>query len=497
MQDVKAAEPALSDLIKRIEALESKPGGGGNVSAPKIRGLKMGFDIRHRFEFRSDGAGNGGNNAIDSEFTLQRVRLSLDADVNRNVRGFVKLQDVRTFGAEQSTTGNLSRVDLLEGFVELRNLGDFTSLLNNTSLRVGRWQQWYGKNRWFGHLNWANQSRSYDGIKFRYDNKKNVWVDLWAYQISEDQTGVASGDNTFGATGTTGRALLANGTVPVVGATATNNGPYRSVRDELFWGMYAGVKVLEGLTVEPYIAIRNRSRDADGDRSPDFATLPPGASTAIGGEQRYHVGGRLVGKNIHWLPGVDFTFEQAWQFGRTEAVTYRSQDIDAYGGAYDIGYTFKDIPWSPRIGYSYVFASGDDDPTDGDNETFSHLYPTGHATMGYIDFHAWQNIRDHQGHLSFQPTKKMLVKVDYHNFSAADRLDDWYTVGGAGRGVGGSSVSDNYGDEIDVTVKYKLLKNFGVVAGYSKYMAGKFVEDARGGDRGDTDWFYLQTTMKF
>ena len=53
VQDVKAAEPAMSDLIKRIEALESSPK-GGNVTAPKIRGLKMGFEIRHRFEFRSD-----------------------------------------------------------------------------------------------------------------------------------------------------------------------------------------------------------------------------------------------------------------------------------------------------------------------------------------------------------------------------------------------------------------------------------------------------------
>ena len=40
VQDVKADDAAMSDLIKRIEALESKPS-GGNVVAPKIRGLKM------------------------------------------------------------------------------------------------------------------------------------------------------------------------------------------------------------------------------------------------------------------------------------------------------------------------------------------------------------------------------------------------------------------------------------------------------------------------
>jgi hypothetical protein len=489
VQDVKAAEPALSDLIKRIEALEASPK-GGNVTAPKIRGLKMGFSIRHRFEFRSNPNGHRNSNlksGRDIDFTLQRTRIYLDADVNKHVRGYVKLQDVRTWGAEQSPTGNLSRVDLHEGFVELRNLGDFSGLLTNVSARAGRWQQWYGNHRWFGHLNWANQSRSYDGVRVKYDNHKNVWVDFWGYQIREDQTGGVSGEtgdgNNIGAITSPGQ------------------------QDELFWGFYAGIKATEGIVVEPYLAIRNRSRDAAGHRT--------GGATASS-EDRYHMGARLVGKNIAWLPGVDFTFEQSFQTGHilgpdgrfpnaTEAA-YRSNSIDAHAGAYSVGYTFKNVPWTPRIGYSYVYASGDDDPNDGDAETFDHLYPTQHATMGYIDFHSWQNIKNHQAHLSFKPTKKLLVKVDFHNFKAYDRLDDFYNVGGVGRGVAGTSQSDNYGNEIDVTLKYKLLKNFNVVAGYSKYMVGKFIEDSRGtpvaggsinGDGGDTDWFYIMTTMKF
>ncbi len=482
VKDVKAAEPALSDLIKRIEALESAPR-GGNVVAPKIRGLKMGFSIRHRFEFRSD---PNGNNTLDSDFNLQRTRIYLDADVNKHVRGFVKLQDVRTWGEEQSPTGNLNRIDMLEGFVELRNLGDFSGLLKNTGLRLGRWQQWYGDNRWFGHLNWANESRAFDGFKVRYDNKKNVWLDLWAYQVNEDQTGGVSGSVGNGS-GTLGATSNGNGTTLLGG------------QDEWFWGFYGGIKAAEGLTVEPYLAIRDRSRSYTGDKN---------GGTPIAGEHRYHMGARIVGKNMSFLPsGLDFTLETAYQTGHTLASTGGSQSIDAWGGAYQVGYTFKNVPWTPRIGYGYVWASGDDDATDGDNETFSHLYPTQHATMGYIDFHSWQNIRDHQAHLTLKPTKKLLVKLDYHKFRADTRLDDWYTVGGGGRGVAGFSQSNNYGNEIDLTLKYKLLKNFTVVAGYSKYMTDKFIEDSRGrgvpyggsidGDGGDTDWFYLMTTMKF
>ena len=55
VQDAKA-QSTMGDLIQRIEALESK-GGGGNVTAPKIKGLKIGFSIRHRAELRDDNSG--------------------------------------------------------------------------------------------------------------------------------------------------------------------------------------------------------------------------------------------------------------------------------------------------------------------------------------------------------------------------------------------------------------------------------------------------------
>ncbi len=46
VRDAKAQ--SMDDLMKRIEALESRS--TGNVSAPKIRGMKIGIQIRTRFE---------------------------------------------------------------------------------------------------------------------------------------------------------------------------------------------------------------------------------------------------------------------------------------------------------------------------------------------------------------------------------------------------------------------------------------------------------------
>ncbi len=486
VKDVKAQEPsAMSDLVKRIEALESKGAGGGNVNAPKIRGLKIGGMIKHRGEYRSDNLGRDQwdsgriSDNTDSDFMLQRIWIDFDADVSKNIRGFIRLQDSRTFGAEQSTTGNLGRVDLMEGWIDIRNLDDWSPWLKNISLKLGRWQQWYGNHRLIGHLNWANQGRGYDGAKLRWDDKQGNWVDVFAYQISEDQTGVASGENGSGVA-----AIQSAGQ-----------------RDEVFWGAYTHFKVpgAEGVIAEPYLIIRNRSRDADGSRT----------GGAVAGEQRYTYGARIAGKKIPWLPGVDFTFEQAWQFGKIEGMTtgsYRSQDIRAFAGAWGGGYTFSNVPWTPRIGYDFVYASGDDNGSpDGRNNTFSQLYPTGHARLGYIDFHGWQNIEDHQIHLTLKPTKKLVFKADYHMFSAAEDGDHWYNVGGGTNATSlGLGQDDKYGDEIDITLKYQMFKHLGVTFGYSHYFIDDAIEDyangainGTGSFDGDTDWVYIQTVMKF
>jgi hypothetical protein len=504
-------------MMKRIEALESRS--TGNVTAPKIRGMKIGFEIRHRFEARQNDFSTTGLSPTRSattrqwqylttdaglahrtrqpsfEFTLQRTRIYLDANVNKNVRGFIKLQDTRTFG-EAGIAGNLGRVDLLEGYIELRNLGDLSPILKNVELRVGRWQMAYGNHRLIGTLNWANEARSYDGGRLRWSNKKNAWIDVWAAVIGENVSGGVSG-------------------------TTLGTSPSPTAQEEVLWGIYSQYKfggALKGNLIEPYLIVRSEGYDQDETN---------GTVNLAAREQRWTLGFRLDGKNMDWFKGLDYTIEPAWQMGKTEynpdntidsgLNVLRSEPIQAWAIYAGAGYTFKEMPWTPRIGYAYVFASGDDEYGVGAAKTFDHLYPTGHGQLGYIDYAAWQNIVDHQIHLNLKPTKKLVIDAKIHFFELDEEQDSWYSVGG---GVGGGAaggggvirrgadtfvdefgntrnVDDELGQEIDITVKYKLFKNFGVVAGYSHYFAGDFVEDTGAGvDRG-VDWFYLQTTMKF
>jgi len=214
------------------------------------------------------------------------------------------------------------------------------------------------------------------------------------------------------------------------------------------------------------------------------------------------------------LSNLDYTIEPNYQSGssrytpaRMSTRTNTKESIDAWAIHAEAGYTFKSLPWTPRIGYAYSFASGDETFDEGSQKTYKQVSPTQHAHNGYMDIIGWQNMQDHQIHLNVKPTKKLVIDVKAHFISLDKEADNWYSVGGGVNRAGADRFVDNtganndvdndLGQEIDVTLKYKMFENFGVVAGYSHFFADDFIEDTGGGvDRG-VDWFYLQTTVKF
>ena len=80
-----------------------------------------------------------------------------------------------------------------------------------------------------------------------------------------------------------------------------------------------------------------------------------------------------------------------------------------------------------------------------------------------------------------------------------NRTDGWYLAGGglaAARPAGGfTSNDDELAQEVDLTVSYQLYKNVSILAGYSWFGAGDWIEDNISDF--DTNWGYLQTTVTF
>lgn len=153
----------------------------------------------------------------------------------------------------------------------------------------------------------------------------------------------------------------------------------------------------------------------------------------------------------------------------------------------------------PRVGVSYDYGSGDNNPADGDIETFQNLFPTNHKFYGQMDAFSWQNVQDLELSVKFTPTKKLNARVAVHAFWLASNDDSWYRANGvttvrpltpAARAAG-----SYIGTEADLTLTYALSKNVNIEGGYSHFFAGDYLADTGASD--DANFGYIQTTISF
>ncbi len=210
-----------------------------------------------------------------------------------------------------------------------------------------------------------------------------------------------------------------------------------------------------------------------------------------GDSERYTVGTRGEGK----LPRYDawgYGYEFAYQFGDKA-----SDKIKAYAYHGDINYTFKNCFAQPVVKIEYNYASGDDNPNDGDSETFIPLFQSTHEPYGIIDFFRWQNVKRLCCILDFMPLKdRIKCSLEYHRFYLAETEDAWYNSSGKKIRKGTSAdVSDYVGDEVDLVMKYKVLSFLELEGGYAHFFCGDYVKDTGSSD--DADWFYFQTAITF
>ncbi len=450
----------------------------GNVYSEFAKKVKLGGQIRTRAEYANGyyqvptsnatlngGAGGatagvvGRGESSDDDYVLNQTRIWADADVNEHLRMFIQLQDARTFGAEGTTVGfangydENSITDLHQGYFDLRKLFDLP-----LTVRVGRQEIIWGDHRVLGNFVWSNVGRTFDGGRFMWDTDE-IHIEAIAARVDED-------------------------------GFTTNDGSDNS-DENLYAAQFAFKKLVPGALLELMYLSRN-----DEDNVANLNNIINGAPAGDSLEV-HDFGFRLDGK-IPNLDAIDYTLEAHGQFGDFGDQTHKAYALAAKGG-----YTFKDMNWKPRFGFEYAHASGDDDPTDNDHDTFDNLYPTNHMNgiYGFADLLSWQNMHDFRGNIKVTPTSKLTVQVDYHYFLLAEEEDGWYLANGflasGVRPAGGYDDDDNeLAQEVDLTVSYQLYKNVGILGGYSWFAAGDWIENNFDQDT-DTNWVYLQTTVTF
>jgi hypothetical protein len=414
--------------------------------------IKVSGEIRIREEFWSGAympnvpAANFADGDETLDYTRMRTRLRFDVDVEEDLDLVIELQDVRIFGQELSTVGlnvGTSGVDIKRAEFLLHNAG-----IEHLTMEAGRFVMAYGDQRLIGHLEWVDQGRSYDGLRFQY-KPDGYFADVFGVRIQDSLANDANDQDLFGVYGG---------------------------KNDLF--DFLGVEGY-GLLVRDQRRLNNAVRLNNQDRN--VVTI----------------GTRLFGKKN----AFDYTGELAYQTGRVAGLS-----LDAHAFAVAGGYTIPDNSMEMRVCAELDFASGDSNTTDSNSEQFQHMFPTNHAHYGQADLTNWSNIWDLSFGLSAKPADAITTSAKFHILRLDDADGGWANAGGAALrpNLNGHSASTDLGEEIDFTVKWQATKALSITGGYSHFWAGHYLDDVgRNNALGEaapsknTDFIFLQARVQF
>lgn len=398
--------------------------------------LSLGGSLRGRFESRTNKFLNPVDPTQDTAF-LHRYFVHADLKYRRLFRLYVE----GILALSEDNDGPRLAIDenhwdLYQYFADFRLLGEDVPL----TFRAGRQELLYGKQRFISPLDWANTRRVFDGFKLWWKDGDWRADAFWVYPVSADRSRFDKFDQRR----------------PLLGLYVT----YTGIPDH-------GIDAY-------YFYHRNATESSNADGS-------------VGSLNLNMFGTRFWGKSGPF----DYDAECAGQFGE-----FAGDSVQAWAFAAEAGYTFLDTSWTPRIGLGFDYASGDADPNDGRHQTFDQLFPLGHAYLGLIDLVARENILAGDVNLTVRPLDNVTARVAYHAFWLAEEADGLFNAGGAllRRDPTGASSRD-IGQEIDLTIVWKLDAHAQMLFGYSHLWNGGFINNTGLGD--DADFIYVQYELKF
>jgi hypothetical protein len=357
-------------------------------------------------------------------YALSRLRLNMRVAPTYWMRFQFQAQDSQVFGKNTKPDAPPfeNTIDMRQAYAEFGK-AEVPSVL----LRVGRQEMFFGEQRLIGHLNWTNTARSFDAARLTLTHK-NYKVDLFSASVVNLRE--ATADKSTG-----GNPL---------------HGAYGSI-----------TKVVPNATIEPYVLWRL----ARGTRT---ETGLPGKT------DRVVYGTRFAGKIAkNW----DYSIEAVGQTG-----SVGSDSISAMASHATIGYTLTALAKKPRLVAEYNYASGDNTPGDGKQQTFDQLYPTGHDKLGLADQVGWKNIHDLRSGIEFKWTPKLTVTGFYHSWWLASTRDALYNAAGAAVvKVAAGTAGRHVGQEASAQMTYALNATTSIGAGYANVFPGTFLKNATPG----------------
>jgi len=204
--------------------------------------------------------------------------------------------------------------------------------------------------------------------------------------------------------------------------------------------------------------------------------LDIGSETDFAKERRYTIGSRLAG---YFLPDIDYSLQGAYQFGRAgqndDGTTRNSATVQAYAAQGEIGKSWPEMDWTPRISLGAAYASGDDDPGNGRAKAFNPLFQDPHGMHGLADVFHFTNLIDYCVRMTANPHKDWTIGAEGHIFRSDERIS----------AAPGTHVSKRLGNEIDFFARLKATDKFALRIAYAMFAQGNAFRDTTGSRRHD------------
>lgn len=347
------------------------------------------------------------------------------------------------------------------------------------TVKVGRQELTYGDQRLVGNALWLNIPHTFDAVKVRYQNSF-MGVDLFAANlvyVEADHFETGNPQDTLS------------------GAYLDFPGLSKDDVTELY--LFAR-NVARGIVTDNWSLVP----------APFRFTAPQDIYT-LG----YHMKSR-PGAHGPW----DYGIETMWQFGdrtavypaTTVAAAKAAPRLDQNAWAFIVqgGYSWKELPMTPRLALIVSAASGDHSASDKDSETFQNLLPSNHGLYGAMDLSSLQNLVDYRLSYSVKPSSATSLALDVHQQYLETTNDYWYNVAGVPRNTAGAApasgkgfginpnYSSNLGQEVDVIGGWTVKKGLLLEAGLGHFFRGAYVRQSlRAVGSKDADYLYIQATL--
>lgn len=166
-------------------------------------------------------------------------------------------------------------------------------------------------------------------------------------------------------------------------------------------------------------------------------------------------------------------------------------DMNANAAWGQIGYTIRELPWTPTLSYRYAYFSGDN-PNTNAFERFDPLLSGGNPDTwiqgaNLVKLYQNSNLITHQLLLRLSPSQRFDLALQYIHLAASESNN-----------LGGTQAlsfldSPEIGQEITLTGRYNLSRNFLLYGSGSIAFPGAAIQRVVGDNPGP--WYFLQLSF--